>query len=49
MMLMRRLCLLVAIMFWQGGFMFYGAVVVPIGSKILGSHQTRRLRDPLCD
>ena len=41
MMLMRRLCLLVAIMFWQGGFMFYGAVVVPIGSEILGSHQTQ--------
>ena len=41
MLLVRRLCLLVAIMFWQGGFMFYGAVVVPIGSEILGSHQAQ--------
>lgn len=36
--LMRRICLLVAIMFWQGGFMFYSAVVVPVGTDILGSH-----------
>jgi len=26
-------------MFWQGGFMFYGSVVVPVGSDILGSHR----------
>src|SRR5207249_8830053 len=24
-------------MFWQGGFTFYGAVVVPIGGSVLGS------------
>src|SRR5438132_13751161 len=24
-------------MFWQGGFLFYGAVVVTIGSEVLGS------------
>jgi hypothetical protein len=35
---MRRLVLLVALMFWQGGFMFYGAVVVPVGGEVLGSH-----------
>jgi hypothetical protein len=35
---LRRLLLMLAIMFWQGGFTFYGAVVVPIGSDILGSH-----------
>jgi hypothetical protein len=29
---------LVTLMFWQGGFTFYGAVVVPVGSDILGSH-----------
>ena len=29
--------LLVTLMFWQGGFMFYGGVVVPVGAKILGS------------
>lgn len=26
-------------MVWQGGFMFYGAVVVPVGSEVLGSHR----------
>ena len=35
---MRRLLLLIALMVWQGGFMFYGAVVVPVGSEVLGSH-----------
>jgi hypothetical protein len=39
--LLRRFCLLMAIMFWQGGFTFYGAVVVPIGSEVLGSHQAQ--------
>jgi hypothetical protein len=24
-------------MFWQGGFMFYGGVVVPVGARVLGS------------
>lgn len=37
----RRLVLLLALMFWQGGFMFYGAVVVPVGSEVLGSHTTQ--------
>jgi len=41
MMLVRRICLMIAIMFWQGGFMFYGAVVVPVGSEVLGSHQAQ--------
>ena len=36
---LRRLALLVTLMFWQGGFMFYGAVVVPVGSHVLGSHR----------
>jgi hypothetical protein len=27
---LRRFLLIFALMFWQGGFMFYGAVVVPI-------------------
>ncbi|WP_165073081.1 hypothetical protein [Paludisphaera rhizosphaerae] len=34
---LRRLLLLLSLMFWQGGFTFYGAVVVPIGSSLLGS------------
>ncbi len=33
---LRRLLLLMALMVWQGGFMFYGAVVVPVGSELLG-------------
>ena len=33
----RRMILLLSLMFWQGGFMFYGGVVVPIGTSILGS------------
>jgi hypothetical protein len=36
---LRRLLLLLALMFWQGGFMFYGAVVVPVGAEVLGSHR----------
>lgn len=39
--LVRRMSLLIAFMFWQGGFMFYGAVVVPVGSEVLGSHQAQ--------
>jgi len=35
--LFRRFLLCVTLMFWQGGFMFYGAVVVPVGASILGS------------
>ena len=34
---LRRFMLLVSLMFWQGGFMFYGGVVVEVGSRILGS------------
>ncbi|QEH31950.1 hypothetical protein OJF2_04170 [Aquisphaera giovannonii] len=35
----RRWFLLWALMFWQGGFMFYGGVVVPVGAAVLGSDQ----------
>src|SRR5262245_36094360 len=34
----RRLLVLIALMFWQGGFTFYAAVVVPVGQEVLGSH-----------
>lgn len=37
MQLLRRFVLLVSLIFWQGGFMFYGGVVVPVGSHVLGS------------
>jgi hypothetical protein len=36
--LLRRSALVTALMFWQGGFTFYAAVVVPIGQQVLGSH-----------
>lgn len=39
MLVVRRMLWLIAFAFWQGGFMFYGAVVVPIGSSVLGSEQ----------
>lgn len=39
--LVRRFVLLLTLLFWQGGFMFYGAVVVPVGSEVLGSHRTQ--------
>jgi hypothetical protein len=34
--LLRRFAVIAALMFWQGGFTFYAAVVVPIGTDILG-------------
>ena len=38
MILLRRFLVLVALMFWLGGFTFYAAVVVPVGQEDLGSH-----------
>src|SRR5262245_18710773 len=35
--LTRRFLVLAALMFWQGGFVFYAAVVVPIGQQVLHS------------
>lgn len=32
-----RFVVLIAFAFWQGGFAFYTAVVVPIGTDVLGS------------
>jgi hypothetical protein len=34
--LMRRLLVLIALMFWQGGFTFYASVVVPVAQQQLG-------------
>ncbi len=34
--LLRRVLVLFALMFWIGGFTFYAAVVVPIGTEVLG-------------
>jgi hypothetical protein len=35
---LRRTLVLAALLFWQGGFTFYGAVVVHVGQDVLGSH-----------
>jgi hypothetical protein len=35
--LFRRFLTIAALMVWQGGFIFYTAVVVPIGTDVLGS------------
>jgi hypothetical protein len=34
---LRRFLSLQALLFWQGGFFFYAAVVVPVGTGVLGS------------
>jgi hypothetical protein len=35
--ILQRFLVLMALMFWQGGFLFYASVVVPIGQKVLAS------------
>jgi hypothetical protein len=37
MLILRRFLVLGALLYWQGGFTFYAAVVVPIGTAQLGS------------
>lgn len=43
MIITRRFILMFALMFWQGGFMFYGAVTVPIVRARLGPGPERSL------
>lgn len=48
----RRFFVLAALAFWQGGFTFYSAVVVPAGEEVLGSSRqqgfvTRRVTNYL--
>lgn len=48
--LLRRTLLLIALMLWQGGFMFYGGIVVPVGSQALGSHRAMsQITQPVTD
>ncbi len=42
MILLRRYLVLIALMFWQGGFTFYAAVVVPVGTAALGNSTLRQ-------
>jgi hypothetical protein len=35
--LVRRFLVIAALMFWQGGFTFYSAVVIHVGHQVLGS------------
>jgi hypothetical protein len=39
--LLRRFLVASVLMFWQGGFTFYAAVVVPLGAEVLDSHVTQ--------
>jgi len=39
----RRFLLLCVLLFWQGGFTFYTAVVIPVGAHALGSHRQQAL------
>jgi hypothetical protein len=50
--LLRRFAVIAALMFWQGGFVFYAAVVVPIGTQLLGGAKeqgfiTRRVAEQI--
>jgi hypothetical protein len=39
--LVRRSLVVAALMFWQGGFTIYGAVVIPVGLHEIGRLQSR--------
>ena len=39
--LLRRFLVLAVLLFWQGGFLFYAAVVVPTGQAVLTSGTTQ--------
>lgn len=47
MLILRRFVVLIALFFWQGGFTFYAAVVVPVGQDVFGHRRqgfvTRRV------
>jgi hypothetical protein len=37
MLLLRRFLVVQALLFWQGGFLFYSAVVISVGTDVVGS------------
>ena len=44
--LVRRFLVLAVLIFWVGGFTFYGAVVVPVGLHEIGVKQQSRVTGP---
>ena len=40
---LRRFLVVVALMFWLGGFTFYAGVVVPVGTRALKSPMKQAL------
>ena len=38
--ILRRFLVIAALMFWQGGFVFYAGVVVPVGRATIGADQS---------
>jgi hypothetical protein len=44
--LVRRFLVLAVLMFWVGGFTFYGAVVVPVGLHVIGVKEQSRVTGP---
>jgi hypothetical protein len=49
MQLFRRFLVAQALMLWQGGFLFYAAVVVPTGTNVLGSFDQGRVTRHVTD
>jgi hypothetical protein len=41
--LVRRILVVGAYAFWIGGLAFYGAVVIPIGTRVVGGHTVQGL------
>jgi Domain of unknown function (DUF4149) len=46
---LRRFLVVQALMLWQGGFLFYAAVVVPTGTDVLGSWSQGRVTRHVTD
>jgi hypothetical protein len=38
MVLLRRILVLLVLFFWQGGFVFYASVVIPVGTDVFNRH-----------
>jgi hypothetical protein len=47
--ILRRFLVIQALLLWQGGFLFYAAVVVPIGTDVHGSFEQGRLTRHVTD